>query len=127
MSRRNDITTFRPKGSFSEYLVDYPSLSGLSLTEQLAHFRTYGVNTQTSCFFREGLVLRALKEVILPSYSPDKKVRIASVGCSSGEDLYSVLFSNWDRKESLCLHGFDINPKMIAAAKKGILSTYGWR
>ncbi len=118
------IIGFRGKSHFEDFLQDNPELGVLGFEGQLNYFRKFGVNTQTSCFFREGGALRFLNNEVISRFPSDYKIKIASVGCSSGEDIYSVLLSNWNRRDSLVLHGYEINPDMIENARRGVYA-YG--
>lgn len=84
-------------------------------------------------FFREDAQLKILTEHILPQLKErkqsrgDKKIRIYSAGCSSGEEVYTIAMLllesghfiwNWD----VMVTGIDIDPQMIERARQGIYS-----
>ncbi len=101
-----------------EVLVGFSraGLEGVPLEEQLKRMRESVVNSKTH-FFRDRHVLYTLKRIVLPCYAADKPVSIASVGCSTGREVYSVLMQNWDR--DIRVDGYDINPHNIETAIKG--------
>ncbi len=84
-------------------------------------------------FFREDAQLQVLSEHILPllkegkKHAGQKKIRIYSAGCSSGEEVYTIAMLllesghflwDWD----IMVTGIDIDPMMIARAREGIYS-----
>ncbi len=103
-------------GWFSDFTKSSPEAAKLSLEEQLRKARCARLPTQTS-FFNDPLIFESLKYFVLPRYGR-KEARIASVGCSSGKEAYSILIDNWDRQISVC--GYDSNPEMVEAARSGI-------
>ncbi|NWF76380.1 MAG: protein-glutamate O-methyltransferase CheR [Nitrospirae bacterium] len=78
-------------------------------------------------FFREQNQLKAFSEEILPEIKENKKsqkkLRIWSAGCSTGEEPYTIamlvlekgLFNNWD----LEIFGSDINQRVLQIARSG--------
>jgi chemotaxis protein methyltransferase CheR len=98
--------------------------------EEIKHFVTLITNNETY-FFREMAQLTALTEAILPElkaakqHTGDRKIRILSAGCSSGEEVYSIamllinsgLFAwDWDLK----VIGLDINHRVLKKAMNGV-------
>jgi chemotaxis protein methyltransferase CheR len=86
-------------------------------------------------FFRNPDQYRALQEVVLPGrlarHSTDRRLRILSLGCASGEEAYSLAMlvrdtlpdPTWD----VCILGADVNPAMIDKAKRGRFSAWALR
>lgn len=101
------------------FLIKNPHMMQYSPDEQLKLYRHFGINPKTE-FFRDENVLDALENTIFPEYSNDKKLRIASVGCSVGKEPYSLLAKNWAHRNKLHIHGYDANPANIAQAINGI-------
>jgi chemotaxis protein methyltransferase CheR len=91
------------------------------------------LTTNETYFFRHREQIEYLVENILPElrnqYKPDQKIRIWSVGCSSGEEPYSIAIlldkklkqKQWDQIEIIAS---DINKTMIDRARQGIYNTY---
>ena len=89
-------------------------------------------------FFRDQGQLRLLKNVILPEIikskmaSKEKKIKIWSAGCSTGEEPYSLaimvqeLIPDWQEWEILIL-GTDINEVALTKAKQGVYSNWSFR
>ena len=89
-----------------------------------------------SYFFRDSEQIRLLQDHILPNVIQhkqiDKKIRICSAGCSTGEEPYSLaillkeLIPN-HRQWDLTILGIDINQIAINSAKKAIYSPWSFR
>ena len=100
--------------------------------EELKRLISLITNNETY-FFREESQLRVLSEVVLPALkdkkqkSGNRKLRIVSAGCSSGEEVYTlamiVLESGsflWDWDVQIT--GVDIDAQIIARARNGVYS-----
>ncbi len=89
------------------------------------------VTNNETYFFREEPQLRVLSEVVLPALKEKKlkcgerKLRIVSAGCSSGEEVYTLAMLviesgcflwDWDVE----IRGIDIDPQIIDRAKNGV-------
>lgn len=109
--------------SFREY---YDYLSHDPSGDELAFFVS-AISTNVTSFFREGAQWQWL-ETNLPKLlasKRDKKIRIWSAGCSSGEEPYTILmflqhhlidFDQWDIK----ILATDISPKVLTKAMAGV-------
>jgi chemotaxis protein methyltransferase CheR len=118
---------------FSAYRDRILSFSGErseigALAEHLTVGETY--------FFRFAEHFQALAEVVLPSRiqarGANRRLRILSAGCASGEEPYSLAIlvrerfpelASWDIK----ILGFDINPAMVAKALRARYSPWSLR
>ncbi len=106
-------------GAYYEYLVN--DFSG----EELSYFIS-AISTNVTSFFREEAQWKWL-EAYLPTLieaKREKKIRIWSAGCSSGEEPYTILmflqhhlddFETWDIK----ILATDISTKVLSIAIKG--------
>ena len=85
-------------------------------------------------FFREQNQLRAFSEEILPllrNTCKDKKIRIWSAGCSTGEEPYTIAmlilecgnFAGWDIE----ILGSDINQRVLTSARRGVFRKNSFR
>ena len=90
-------------------------LNELTLEEQVDWVRNCSIHGQTH-FFREPILHPILEHLVIPSFER-RPVRIASVGCSDGREVYSMLIHFWKRKNELVLHGYDSNPELITEAR----------
>lgn len=91
------------------------------------------ITNNETYFFREEPQLRVLSEAVLPVLKEqklkrgEKKLRIVSAGCSSGEEVYTLAMIviesgcflwDWDVE----IHGVDIDSQIIERARNGIYS-----
>ncbi len=93
------------------------------------------LTTNETYFFREEYQLRAFRDEILPELirnnAGDKKLRIWSAGCSTGEEAYtvamlvyeSIKLKDWDVE----IFANDISRKVIQKARKGQYSRSSFR
>ncbi|MBI3110454.1 MAG: tetratricopeptide repeat protein [Ignavibacteriales bacterium] len=101
-------------------------------TEILASLLTVG----ETYFFRDAGSFRALSEHILPalisSRRENKRLRIWSAGCCTGEEPYSIAmllhsllpdFKDW----VITILGTDINPRFLHKASEGIYGEWSFR
>jgi len=121
-------------GNFSEYMDIIKGVKGKNgeLGEAINI-----LTTNETYFFREKFQLKAFKEEILPSIQKeklrkkDRKLRIWSAGCSSGEEVYTIailveesgLFDGWDVK----VLGSDISTRVLERAERGVYSSNSFR
>jgi chemotaxis protein methyltransferase CheR len=127
-----------------------PRLKALGLADFGAYFRflrydlqrraeleaaSEALTTNETYFFREPHQLRAFAGEILPmlaeSNRRERRLRIWSAGCSSGEEVYTIailvkdsgLFEGWE----VNVFGSDIARKVLAAARAGAYGTHAFR
>jgi chemotaxis protein methyltransferase CheR len=99
-----------------------------ALAEQLTVNETY--------FFRYADQFRAFAEVVVPNRiearAHDRRLRILSAGCASGEEAYSLAIlirerlpelASWD----ITIHGIDVNASMVGKALRARYSTWSLR
>jgi chemotaxis methyl-accepting protein methylase len=79
--------------------------------------------SHSTWFMRNPPLLEALRALVVDA-PPESRVRVMSVACSTGAELYSVLFALRSARADLELHGlgFDICPDVVAAARRGVYS-----
>lgn len=99
-----------------------------ALAEQLTVGETY--------FFRYAEHFRAFAEVVLPSRiqarGGDRRLRILSAGCASGEEPYSLAILIRERFPELAswdveIRGFDVNAAVVGKAKRARYSPWSLR
>jgi len=87
-------------------------------------------------FFRDSNQFRALAEAALAeairSHAADRRLRLLSAGCASGEEAYSLAILLRDRFPELGswqieILGLDLNPAMIAKAEKARYTKWSLR
>jgi chemotaxis protein methyltransferase CheR len=114
--------------SYVNHLTTSPRPELAILAERLTVTETF--------FFRNADNLRAFSEVVLPgrvrARPDDKRLRILSAGCASGEEPYSLAIlvrealpdlAAWDVK----ITGIDINPAMLAKARQARYTSWSLR
>ncbi|MDX1250754.1 MAG: protein-glutamate O-methyltransferase [Gammaproteobacteria bacterium] len=107
---------------------DYCDLLETGDVGELVHF-TNAITTNLTSFFRENHHFEALTKTLLPELmkkkSRDRRLRIWSAGCSTGEEPYSIAMSvketipqgsHWDVK----ILATDIDSNVLATASRGV-------
>ncbi len=122
---------YKDAGTFVEWLLSSPLSRGRieTLARHLAVGETY--------FFRDMGSFDTLNEDILPGLilsrkGKDQRLRIWSVGCSTGEEAYSIAIALDrlipDLKEwAITILATDINPDFLDAAREGIYREWSFR
>jgi len=74
--------------------------------------------------FRDPHFYKKMRTVILPTLLSKPFIRIWHAGCSTGEEVYSmaILLKEENLLHKALLYATDINPEVLAKAKKGIFS-----
>jgi len=107
--------------TFSQY---YDKVTGDRTREEFTRMLDL-ISTNKTDFFREPKHFDFLREVILPELIPEKRIRIWSSACSTGEEPYTIaitLFENvqnpseWDFK----ILASDLSTRVLAKAASGI-------
>lgn len=120
----------REKGyNSSEDLLQELRKSPKSLTSTVVE----SLAMSDTCFFRDYPVFKSFEDYVLPKEKEinrgTKNIRILSLGCSTGQEVYSIAFmvknnmvnlENWN----IDIIGTDISFKAIAKAKKGAYSQF---
>lgn len=116
--------------SFSEYYT-YLKFAPLGIEERLRFIST--ITNNETYFFREEAQLKVFAGDVLQELSKkkrangDRKIRILSAGCSTGEEVYTLAMLlhesgkfawEWDVK----IIGIDIDPQALTMAQTGIYS-----
>src|SRR5690606_24975545 len=90
-----------------------------------------GLTVNETYFFREVEHLEALRDVVLPRVRAEgRALRVLSLGCSSGEEPYSVallLIEAGVTPEELSILACDVSPEVIAKAERGLYSVWSLR
>lgn len=95
------------------------------------------LTTNETYFFREKFQLNAFKDEILPaihkskSHSKDRKIKVWSAGCSSGEEAYTIAIlvheSGLFEQKDIRIVGSDISGRVLQKARNGIYSSGSFR
>jgi chemotaxis methyl-accepting protein methylase len=114
-----EINELIEEGWFEKVVDIDEKVKRLSLEKQIDYVRNCSLNPFTS-FFRDGRVFRVLDNIVILSFEGRQQpVKIASVGCSCGNEVYSMLVNFWNRRDRIVLHGYDSNPESIEVARGG--------
>ena len=109
--------------------------SGLDGREELRALAAHLTVAETY-FFRDADQFRALAETALPArirvHAADRRLRLLSAGCASGEEVYSLAILLCERFPELRswdieILGLDLNPVMIAKARKARYHKWSFR
>ena len=109
-------------GSYEEY---YALLTSGKAPHEMPHFID-AVSTNETYFFREEKHFSALSRIILPELlKTEKRVRIWSAGCSSGEEVYTLRIVADEAVRAagsgdVQIVGTDISTTVIERAREGI-------
>jgi chemotaxis protein methyltransferase CheR len=109
-------------GEYFKYIEDYED-------SEIEHFSN-AITTNLTSFFREKHHFQVLEDLVIPKLlnRSNRRVRIWSAGCSTGEEPYSIAItllrnipdiSNWDIK----ILATDLDSTVLNTAKAGIYST----
>ena len=112
-------------------------LLSASLTKEQVKILAAYLTISETYFWREEPVFEALTQHVLPALaaskaSGERKIRIWSAGCSTGEEAYSLaiavhkavpLLNDW----KIMILGTDMNPKALDKAKTGIYGKWSFR
>ncbi len=118
--------------TFAEYhrFLRFDPGSGAELDEALEV-----LTTNETYFYREPLQLDAFSREILPELArtgaAERRLRILSAGCSTGEEVYTLavivkdsrLFEGWDVE----IVGCDISRRCVAQARAGLYGEHAFR
>ena len=79
------------------------------------------ITVNTTELFRDPEIWATLKYRILPKFKKNKSIFIWHAGCSSGQEIYSmlILLNELDLFEKAKVFASDINTQMLENAKKG--------
>jgi chemotaxis protein methyltransferase CheR len=128
--RRMELVGSTRFESYLDHLISSPKGSDefRALAEELTVNETF--------FFRNADNFRAFAETVLPerirAKTREKRLRILSAGCASGEEPYSLAvlvrealsdLGNWDVK----IIGLDVNPAVLAKAAQARYSAWSLR
>lgn len=102
-----------------------------SLGEMLSHIRMEPgyfkrmieeITVNVTEMFRDPLFYKFLREEIVPVLATKPFIRLWHAGCSSGEEVYSmaIVLQEANLLHKSLMYATDINPQVIATAKKGI-------
>lgn len=116
----------------------YESISALVATlqlkfnEELVTEVVDAMTTNESLFFRDMKPFNLMRSVVLPKLMParaNKKLRVWSAACSSGQEAYSLAITFDEEKakypgSDLEILGTDISPKIIEKAQEGLYTQF---
>ena len=92
------------------------------------------VTTNETYFFREPAQLAAFRDEIVPDLlerRPNRKIRIWSAGCSTGEEPYTVAMllreAGWYERAAFEIFASDLNQHVLARARKGVYRESAFR
>ncbi|HYX06663.1 MAG TPA: CheR family methyltransferase [Bacteroidales bacterium] len=80
------------------------------------------ITVNTTELFRDPHIWHALKYKILPRYKHHKNINIWHAGCSTGQEVYSmmILLSELEMFDNAKIYATDLNADVLASAAKGV-------
>jgi chemotaxis protein methyltransferase CheR len=121
---------FETLDDFIEWILSAPLKR--KQIELLASYLT----VQETYFFRDAKTFQAMERAALPdlikSRAAEKRIRVWSAGCSTGEEIYSIAIlldrllpdiESWN----ITLLATDINPRALEAAREAVYSEWSFR
>lgn len=121
IARRMGLLNLQELDVYTQYLRDHPDE-----VEKLYH----DILINVTSFFREPESFSALQQIVFPAICENKAqdvpIRIWVVGCSSGEEVYSIaislleFFDDYDVKHPIQIFATDISEIVIAKARLGV-------
>lgn len=131
MSAAMETFDYKSEEEFTHWLLSAP------LTQHQVELLACRLTVKETYFFRENQTFEALKKSILPELismrrKTDRRIRIWSAGCSTGEEPYSIAILLTElipdiRDWNITILATDINPDALQTAKKGIYSEWSFR
>jgi len=96
----------------------HSKIQNLPLQDRLAFIRNQSIPNLT-LFNRHEELFDALEQIIIPSLKDRDLISIASVGCSTGQEPYTILLQHWNDRNHLKIEAYDINSNNIEKAIDG--------
>jgi chemotaxis protein methyltransferase CheR len=114
---RNNFENLYANGNSS----DFKKIDLTSLINEMTINETY--------FFRDPAQIEFIKKDIVKRVNKKHKVVVWSLGCSSGEEPYTVaiLCDELGISDKVKIYGFDINTEVLEKAKNGVYSDWSFR
>jgi chemotaxis protein methyltransferase CheR len=80
------------------------------------------ITVNTTELFRDPQVWQVLRHKVLPSFKDSKAINIWHAGCSTGQEVYSmmILLNEMGMLEKAKIYGTDLNTDVLEIAKKGL-------
>jgi chemotaxis protein methyltransferase CheR len=118
-------------------IASYPKyLDCLMYDQDEFHCLVNLLTVNETYFFREPVHLQLLTQRIIPELlaqkKTEKKIRIVSAGCSTGEEPYSLAIAAMEKygaaaKTFCTVIGADIDGDALRKAEKGVYNTHSFR
>ncbi len=123
-SHLNDRAALQKQASLEDY-VNY--ISQTAHADELRKL-VESVTIHETSFFRNHEHYRALREAVLPDlarrHAADRKLRIWSAGCSTGEEPYSLAITCLEQPElrgwQITIEATDLSERVLALAQRGL-------
>ncbi len=106
----------------SDFNLDIPGLIiAIRNDSEYAEKIVKEITVNTTELFRDPQVWHALRSRILPRFKNNKTINIWHAGCSTGQEVYSmmILLAEMDMLEKTKIFASDLNSDVLDAAKQG--------
>lgn len=107
----------------SDNRIDFPDLlTQLKNNPAFIEKTIKDITVNTTELFRDPQIWQNIKYKILPKYKNNKTINIWHAGCSTGQEVYSmmILLKEAGLLDKAKIYGTDINSDVLQTAKKGI-------
>ncbi|MDP4186688.1 MAG: CheR family methyltransferase [Bacteroidota bacterium] len=107
----------------SDNRIDFPDLlTQLKNNPVFLEKTVKDITVNTTELFRDPQIWQNIKYKILPKYKNNKTINIWHAGCSTGQEVYSmmILLKEAGLLEKAKIYGTDINADVLQTAQKGI-------
>ncbi|MCK5535588.1 MAG: hypothetical protein KAI79_02110 [Bacteroidales bacterium] len=105
-----------------DYKLDIPSyINRLRSDKEFLEQSMKDITVNTTELFRDPKIWHTLKFRVLPRYSEQDSINIWHAGCSTGQEVYSlmILLNEMDLLEKANIYASDINEDVLEVARSG--------
>ncbi len=106
-----------------DYNIDLPTIiKNIKKDSQFVEQVVKDITVNTTELFRDPVIWQALRFRVLPKYEQQKQINIWHAGCSTGQEVYSmmILLNEMNMLDQAKIFASDINDEVIKKARAGV-------